>query len=243
MRRRSWRSRPSVPWPRADRAGREGGFTLIELLVAMTLLGLVAAVLAGGLRLGVRVWETERVRSEAGADVEAVQGFLRRLVQQATPYHDAKETEVAFEGRADGMTFVAPLPSYVGFGGLNRVRLEVEKGRRGEQQLVFRHVLLHPDVDPRDAPEQVRGETVLLAGLEAIRISYYGGDGPRSPRSWVTEWLGRDRLPDLVRVEISLADSGRRLWPSLVVSPMLGLEVACLREPNESRCRRYLFGE
>ncbi len=236
---RSSPSKPSVP---RCRDPREQGFTLIEILVAMTLLSLVLAVLAGGLHLGTRVWDAETTRSEEESDVQAVQSFLRSLIQQAYPYHEGGRSDVAFEGRTERLSFIAPLPAHVGFGGFHRVRLELEQGRDGGR-LVFRHVLLHPDVDPGDAPEQIKGETVLLTGVAALRIGYFGADGSRSPRSWRPEWVGRDTLPDLVRIEISLQASAPDLWPTLAVSPMLATETLCLRRPDESRCSAWLSGE
>ena len=62
---------------------RERGFTLIEILIAMTLLGLLMAMLSGGLRLGTRAWEASDTRSAELARLEAVQGFIRRSLTGA----------------------------------------------------------------------------------------------------------------------------------------------------------------
>jgi prepilin-type N-terminal cleavage/methylation domain-containing protein len=39
---------------------RQAGFTLIELLVSLMIVGLIISFIPGTLRLGQRVWETDR---------------------------------------------------------------------------------------------------------------------------------------------------------------------------------------
>ena len=53
------------------RAGQAAahGFTLLELLAAIMLLGLLMAVLFGGLRLGARVWETADARLDPSSSL------------------------------------------------------------------------------------------------------------------------------------------------------------------------------
>ena len=70
------------PCKRSARGGASG-FTLVELLVALTLFGVISVVIMGGLRFGTRVWETGNDRAEVLAEVDAVQGILRRYMAQA----------------------------------------------------------------------------------------------------------------------------------------------------------------
>ncbi|MCH8035911.1 MAG: prepilin-type N-terminal cleavage/methylation domain-containing protein [Proteobacteria bacterium] len=85
--------------------GRQRGFTLIEILIAMTLLGLLMAMLFGGLRLGTRAWEASDARSAELARLEAVHGFIRRALTGAYPLLRTEtggaKRRIAFTGGAE----------------------------------------------------------------------------------------------------------------------------------------------
>ena len=70
---------------RRARQAAEHGFTLLELLAAIMLLGLLMAVLFGGLRLGARVWETADARLDASTRIQIVQDFVRQRLAAALP--------------------------------------------------------------------------------------------------------------------------------------------------------------
>ena len=216
------------------------GFTLVEILVALTLLAMVVAMLAGGLRLGLRVWENGNRHSEALAEVQTVNDFLRRLLEQAYPFYVARDRRIEFDGEKQSIDFVATLPAYLGPGGLHAVRLYVGRDG-GTRHLMFRRVLFHPDV-PEDSKEPaVGGETVLLENVESVVFGYYGADDPRAPSKWRDEWKNQDRLPELVSVTVEFGPDDDRRWSVLTASPILGFDASCVREPNETHCRRRLL--
>ena len=97
---------------RRPRAAR--GFTLLELLVAMTLLGLLAGLLFGGLSFGVRVWEKGDAELQKMAELQIAQGLIRRLISRAR-ISDLAEIEdddaAMFEGTADAVRFIGPAPA------------------------------------------------------------------------------------------------------------------------------------
>ena len=124
--------------PAARPAG--AGFTLVELLVALTLVGLISLVLFGGLRFGTRAWEAGTSRGEESRRVAIVQSLLRRQLSQAVlPARRSREVDApqAFDGAAESIQFVAPLSAHVGFGGLYRFELAVERAA-ARRRLVLR---------------------------------------------------------------------------------------------------------
>ena len=112
---------------------RRRGFTLVELLVVMTLLGLIATALFGGLRFGVRAWESGGARSAAFAEIEIAQSLLRRLLELEVPeiFNGAVEIKAISReaGSRSKVAVVARQAGVVSRGG----ELYVRGGRSGER--------------------------------------------------------------------------------------------------------------
>ncbi|MFQ5466682.1 MAG: prepilin-type N-terminal cleavage/methylation domain-containing protein [Kiloniellaceae bacterium] len=217
---------------RAYARTRRGGFTLIELLVALTLLGLLSVGLFGGLRFGTRAWEVGESRAAALAEIEAVQGLLRRQIAQAMPptirvVGESLSQSSTFEGAAERLRFVSLVPARAVVGGLYQIELAIVDGAAG-QRLDFVWRLYRPDeVNPLEglddeAETATGGRRVLLKGLEGAEFAYYGlEDGARVAR-WHDTWDGRMGLPRLIALKAAFADAPDRLgWPELVVHPRL----------------------
>src|ERR1700674_5801628 len=82
---------------------REAGFTLVELLVALSLFSLLALVLFGSLRFGLRAWELGTAHADRVEDVMFAQNLLRRLVADAYPlfaFDNPIHSRLDFDGGA-----------------------------------------------------------------------------------------------------------------------------------------------
>ncbi len=220
---------------------RQRGFTLLEILIAMTLLGLLMAMLFGGLRLGTRAWEASDVRSADLARLEAVQGFIRRALTGAYPLlttgDDDAKRKMTFTGGAEAVAFTALMPAHFGVGGFYTITLAVEDGA-DDKRLVFRRQLFQSGAEgaspPPAAGTDEEKEKVLLEGISKAEFSYFGiADNDERP-SWQDEWRDQKSLPDLVRLSVSFADRDERAWPDLVVAPRISAATA----PTSSRRRR-----
>ena len=218
--------------------GRQRGFTLIEILIAMTLLGLLMAMLFGGLRLGTRAWEASDARSAELARLEAVHGFIRRALTGAYPLLRTEtggaKRRIAFTGGAEAVEFTALMPAHFGVGGFYTITLAVEDGADGAR-LIFRRQLYRPG-DEETPPPPPAGdeekEKVLLDGISKAAFSYFGATDEDETPAWRDEWRDQKTLPDLVRLGLTFADGGA--WPDLVVAP----RISAVTAPTSSRRRR-----
>lgn len=222
------------------RRGSSAGFTLLELLLAITLLGLIAVLLAGGIRLGARVWETGDARAEEIARLEVVQTFLRRQLSQAVALRPPRAQRLvrrgedddgdldsrlsrargSFEGDGESLRFAAPAPPQFGIGGFYVMSLALERAEE-DRQLVLTARPYHPEMDaePDDDEEGMR-VSVLLEGVDEIEIEYFGSLRRREEPRWHERWEKTRALPKLVRLRLTFADESR-YWPELVVAPKL----------------------
>lgn len=193
------------------------GFTLLELLIAMALMGLVLVMVYGSLRLGMRSWNASAQRAESLNEVRLIEDFIRRQLRQSmTVYReDPEQGQVAvFEGDADRLTFVAPMLSYLGMGGLYVIQFDVvdNHGSSGLRMLwsPYRPIaesLLKSKATP--APE----ETILVSGVADLQWEYFGAPEENQEPQWYDRWPGVQQRPQLVRLNLSV--NGQR-WPDLV---------------------------
>ena len=218
------------PAARQRRGAR--GFTLIELLVALTLFGVISIVVMGGLRFGTRVWETGDARAQILAEVEAVQGILRRYISQAImprPFGRSAEESKLFIGEPDRLRLVTVAPAHIGVGGLYQVEVtRAEDEEADEGVLELKWSLFRPD-DPlriedleQDEDTVVGGRRKLLSGVKSIGFRYLG-ESTFSPDlfEWDDTWEESDLLPALISVTVEFEDGARMFWPELVVQTRL----------------------
>jgi general secretion pathway protein J len=195
----------------------ERGFTLLEILVAVTLLGLLMAALLGGVRLGVRAWETSGTRVEDNARMTAVRDFLRERLTQARLFGAAVRTGPAFHGERDRLNFVTLMPEHLGTG-LERMLLTLSKAGDGAD---LRVEWWPADLgDDPDAARAAAHSRVLLANVGELRLAYFGQLQARQPPVWSEVW-NRASLPLLVRVRLGFPEQDARSWPDLIVRPMI----------------------
>lgn len=196
---------------------RDAGFTLIEMLAVMVALGLLTLLVGGSLRLGLRSWDKSAAMLSRTQDVLAAQALLRRELSQAYPVDLARSGEarrVAFEGARQRMTFVAPMPDWLGFGGFSLLRLERVDDRLelSWSRLASERRSLAPGPDER--------RVVLLKGVGDMAFDYFGRVGA-GPARWMDRWTSAPGLPSHLRLRLLPKDPGVAPWPDMVVSLMV----------------------
>ena len=213
-------ARPVNTTGRATAQRAADGFTLLELLVAMTLVGLILALLLGGLRLGSRVWERSAAEVERRIQLQLVQDLLRRQLEQAKAgkgEEAAREPRPGLRGSADAMSFISSEPAQQLAGGLYLVSLQLEE-TSGNLVATW-----------RDWPPHVQGvaealavsQRVLLRGVHRMVISYLGRESEDATSSWRNHWKKSESLPALIRIELEQRGAREDLWPIFLVAPRI----------------------
>ena len=205
-------------------APSESGFTLLELLVALALLALLTAGLAPSLRLGSHAWDAVDHEASEAAELQTTQDFLRRVIAEGYPASFVDEDgrrRLAYAGEADALAMITPMPAYLGLGGLQVVRIGIEK--HGEQRnLVAVWTPLRPDTQDL-APGEGSQSTVLAKEVAGLDLRYYGHETATEPSAWFETWEGHAGLPRLVRLRVTFPPGSQRSWPDLLVRPMVDL--------------------
>ena len=190
------------------------GTTLIELLVALSLLSLMAVLLLGGMRLGLRVWDVGGDRQVFEQRVERTDAFLRQLLGQAgrtaseVTMAGAAESGAAplpiaragFLGEPDRLHFIALLPYQLGSDGKYEFELGRHASAKGDN-LVLGWRRRIGSASEADQPAQ----TVLLGDVRSMRFAYFGHLTNEPQSAWHDRWADPTGLPALIRLDLSLA--------------------------------------
>jgi general secretion pathway protein J len=202
--------------PPVDPAGQ--GFTLVELLIALTLLGLILALLLGGFRFSIRAWESGGRRMARSNQIAAVQDLLRSEISQARALPVDSRTSgptETFKGSPTELAFAAPLPAHMGAGGYYLFSLHAGEVR-DRLGLVLGWRIYRPDMLLAGGDKH-GDQAVLLDNIRSIAFGYYGQSDEDQQPVWTNDWGDRRGLPTLVRLRIEFAAGQRRYWPEFDV--------------------------
>jgi general secretion pathway protein J len=190
------------------------GTTLIELLVALSLLSLMAVLLLGGMRLGLRVWDVGGDRQVFEQRVERTDAFLRQFLGQAgrtaseVTMAGAAESGAAplpiaragFLGEPDRLHFIALLPYQLGSDG----KYEFDLGRHASAKGGNLVLGWRRSIGSASEADQAT-QTVLLGDVRSMRFAYFGHLTNEPQSAWHDRWADPTGLPALIRLDLSLA--------------------------------------
>ncbi|MBT8061853.1 MAG: prepilin-type N-terminal cleavage/methylation domain-containing protein [Xanthomonadales bacterium] len=197
----------------------QSGFTLVELLLAVTLMSMLLGLAYGGLRAATRASDNGQQQLEDTLKMRVTHQFVRRQINQMQPLTfdilgDTPQDRVIFEGEANRIRFVAPMPGYLGQGGPQVQTLEAVNGPDGID-LVFNHELLQA-YDP--AVGETGDPIFLMEGLESVQFSFLARDEQGELIGWTPSWVTPDLLPAAVSLEITPREGSVVSWPLLTAA-------------------------
>jgi general secretion pathway protein J len=195
----------------------------------MAILGLVALLVFGALRLGIRAWERGERDVEAHQQLRSGLGLLVQQVRSAFPYRltagpqesggslsagtagtQGSEMGFLFEGTPTSLLFVTTMPLHRRtVGGLGVVTYVAETRPSGEMTLTLQEQRAFTGVQ-RPAVSASQAVTVL-EGFADLRFAYFASSLTGGTGEWVEAWDGRKegRLPEAVRVTVRYPEAFR----------------------------------
>ena len=109
------------------------------------------------------------------------------------------------------------MSAHVGIGGLYRFELASVQ-RENDASLELAWQLYRPD-----RSEWFEGDPsrrVLIEGIEAVRLQYYGALEAEEDPNWYDAWDSLTALPMLIKLQLDFPSDDGRAWPELRVAPL-----------------------
>lgn len=215
--------------------GGKQGFALVELLVSLAILGVAAAMLLSGVVLVRQLAHRAEAQTKGNEAIVTTQSVLRDRIESIVPSlrADFERPIVDMRGTQAILSFFAPPPPAARPTIIQRYRLL----RTAAGQLtLFSSPDLSPRVNPYAPGEAGWAPTVLLSGVTALDIDYFGAAPPDNQRRWRRQWVEQFQPPELIRVRLGFARNDPRQWPDLIIRPAATINAACRIEPNSGRC-------
>ena len=185
------------------------GFVLIEILVALSVIGVMAALMTGvfsQLRSVANLREQIMAKSELTGAVSHLERTFAAAKKALLPGQEEEERKM-FDGGPTEARFAAVTRQGFYSLALRDIRLYVDR-QTGSPRLVETLALRRPG----EPEEESKVTVIILENFDSISFSY-SEDGS----SFTTTWNKDDAIPRLIRVKIDRRISGKTVSSSALV--------------------------
>ena len=186
------------------RAGRAAGFTLVEMLVALAIVGVVSLLMLNGIGLAGQGLNLLSRRAMQLDERRGLEILMRRALAAAIAV--PADGRPAFVGRPTSVTFLSVIED--GGPGLYRFTLAFDPTGPQPRITLVRRLAGSAALPGRE-------ESVLVRGVRAFDIAYFGAVSATAEPRWHQHWEGITYLPTLIR--IILDTPGSREQPPIVL--------------------------
>ena len=190
----------------------ESGFTLMELLISITIMGVILTIIMGGLRIGIRAWETGSRDVESRQRLQIVLSLVKNQLGAACPENIRKPEMDPYLFRGDdySMEWISRVSIVPGNAhGKVYVTYRIDADDNGGRSLTVAEqslVRMGPDgqrfvVDEADFYELIR---------DAHRIGFeYLGASEDGVREWLNIWdpEAQSGWPTAVRITLQMEET------------------------------------
>ena len=174
----------------------EAAFTLLELMVSITLIALIAVIVAGALRLGFRSTSAGEKKIEFLERMRRSFCVIDAQIQSAMPltFEETGVRKPYFEGSAASLRVATNFSIWGGQRGYVVARYSAKPDGSGKFILVASENVV--------GTSQTR-ETTLLKDLDSVQFEYWLKDTLEEEGAWQEDWSDETRVPERIKVTVT----------------------------------------
>ncbi len=171
------------------------GFTLLELLISLVLIGVIALIVTGAMRLALRTVSAGEQKIEHLERIRASFSIIDSQIQSQIPlsYEEQGEKKYYFQGNRDSLQLATNYSIWGGQKGYVMVRYKVESDNTGKQFL---------SVAENGIGMTGIRESSLFSSADSIHFEYFYKDPAEEKGKWVEAWTDTTNIPKKVRLHL-----------------------------------------
>lgn len=169
------------------------GFTLLELLISITMIGLIALIVTGAVRLGSRSVDGGERRIESIERLKNSLGIIESQILSEIPlsYEEDGNRRYYFQGDGTFVQFTSTYSIWGGKKGYVLTLLRVEVDSNGKRSLKAKEKPLIGGIE---------AETILFEGFDDIHFEYFYRNQSNEEGKWVSEWTEEGLIPERIKI-------------------------------------------
>ena len=207
---------------RTARRRSERGFTLLEVVLALSIFGLIGAILYGAFSLTQGAVTKSQASFEKSQKLRSFADLLGSYIRSSYPYRaSAQDQTIFYQGGEDSLTFVSSFSLAMGGRGMAKIHIyrEGAASKNGSLKLEEESPVRVNDTDDEGGQ---RNSITLQEGVGSLQISYL--DPQSVDDKWEDNWDGQERrmLPRAVRLIYRMQDGNETRWIFPVMMNVLG---------------------
>ena len=202
------------------------GFTLIELLVSLTITALILALIISGIQLVSNSWDRTAKKISRIEEVNRALSLFRRDVQRIKRIilKENNKSEYLFSGTSKDLEFVVIEPGYPTISGPYFIRYSSDE-KSPQVSLIRERALYKKGMEKFPGATASNRVSILSHELEH-KLSF--GELKNDTMSWSTGWEQSDKLPHMIRFEITDKRSNVLVVPPILVALRINAEQGCI---------------
>lgn len=171
------------------------GFTLLELLISLVMIGAIALIVTGAMRLGLRTVSAGEKKIDYLERTRASYSIVDSQIQSQVPlsYEENGEKKYYFQGDKESLQLLTNYSIWGGQKGYVLVGYRVESDGTGKQFLSVSEKILGMN-NSRDAK--------LFSAVDKIHFEYFFKDPTEEKGRWVDTWTDTATIPDKLKLHL-----------------------------------------
>ena len=171
------------------------GFTLLELLISLVMIGVIAIIITGAMRLGIRAVNTGEKKIDQLERTRASFNIIDSQIQSQIPltFEENGEKKYYFQGDKESLQFSTNYSLWGGQQGYVMVRYKAESDETEKQFLTVSENII--------GTNSTR-ETRLFSSVDAIHFEYFFKDPTEEKGKWVDKWTDTANIPEKVNLHL-----------------------------------------